>query len=97
MVDEQGHDIPDVLGAYLDYLQLRSEQVGERDRLNIEFESVLEIETMAHVEDVEEDVGPPLQPQVVEDEALVPLHGIESVSGHVTEALEELGDSGRLP
>ena len=89
---QEVEDVALVLLVEREDLQLREEQVRERDRPRGDGEPPLERPHVTHLEPADEDVDAPLVLQVVEQQSAVTVQAIELTVALVPELLEQLGD-----
>ena len=95
MALEERERVPDVLLVQLRDLELRQQQLGERDRDRIDLEPGVERDLVRHGEGAYEDVDLPVVVDVEEEEPLLPVQGVEGDVRLVTLVPEELGRPAR--
>src|SRR5581483_9491613 len=93
VLQQQHHQILEVLLVDLDDLQLLEQEVGQRDRHRMQVEPALQLDRVAEVEPVEEHVdAPATSGWIVEDPTTHPhIHGDAPTSQHLVAELLEHG------
>src|SRR5690349_13334173 len=82
-VEQEGHQVTPVLLIELEHLELRQQQLGERDRPRIGVATVDDRDRVTHLERAAEDVALPGIADVVAEQPTPGLQGVELLVGPV--------------
>src|SRR5829696_1222363 len=89
MVVQEGEGVADVLLVELDDLELRKQELRQRDGERLHGHTVAEGDLVAHPEVADEDVDLPVVPLVEEEQPLPAVHRVEPRLRNVPQGLEE--------
>ena len=90
VVVQEGEGVADVLLVELDDLELREQELGQRDRERLQGHTLAEGYLVAHPEGADQDVDLPVVLLVEVKQALPAVHRVEPRLRNVSQGLEEL-------